>query len=437
MFKAKSVRRWLAVIAVNLLLFFLFAELIGLGVHFYRTGYLFYSHRPTYHLIEEDGETRTLSPKRIHPYFGYVDRPGWQRNNDTALQNVDLEARSINNHGLSSSFDYPFLRSSDDQFIIGIFGGSVAEQFALLGQDRLIESLSSHKYFADKEIVVLNFAKGGYKQPQQLLLLLYFLSIGQEYDLVVNIDGFNEAAFSHRNYQRGVDLSMPHINIMDGLTNLIDQTTLTPAKLESLARIQAYKSDLNRIARAINTNHFAAYGLVLEQYYQSVFHQYQSELNRFSDEDSTGADASLLFIKSDDTAMEDSELFGAVADRWLTASLMMHTVLAGRGTPYLHFLQPNQYFSDRIFSEAEANIALEETPYYATLVRLGYPVLIEQAEALDKQGVTFVSAVSIFDHEPRPVFSDSCCHYNQLGNDLLAEFMAAAIAEAQLFSDRE
>ena len=49
----------------------------------------------------------------------------------------------------------------------------------------------------------------GYKQPQQLLVPTYFLSIGQVFDLVVNIDGFNEVALSSVNHQRGLDISMP------------------------------------------------------------------------------------------------------------------------------------------------------------------------------------------------------------------------------------
>jgi hypothetical protein len=45
---------------------------------------------------------------------------------------------------------------------------------------------------ADKEIVLLNFGSGGFRQPQQLLILTYFFLIGQRLDLVINLDGFNE-----------------------------------------------------------------------------------------------------------------------------------------------------------------------------------------------------------------------------------------------------
>jgi len=39
-------------------------------------------------------------------------------------------------------------------------------------------------------LVILGFP--GYKQPQQLLALAYFLSLGAEYDLIINLDGYND-----------------------------------------------------------------------------------------------------------------------------------------------------------------------------------------------------------------------------------------------------
>ena len=42
----------------------------------------------------------------------------------------------------------------------------------------------------------VNLALFGYKQPQQLTTLAYLMSIGGQFDLVLNIDGFNEVAAS-------------------------------------------------------------------------------------------------------------------------------------------------------------------------------------------------------------------------------------------------
>ena len=104
----------------------------------------------------------------------------------------------------------------------------------------------------------LCFSHEGYKQPQQLLILSYFLSIGQSFDVVVNIDGFNEVAMSPLNDARGLDISMPSVMHMDPLTALIDQSSLTADKVESLARIQGYRRRLNAVADRANRSWSAA-----------------------------------------------------------------------------------------------------------------------------------------------------------------------------------
>ncbi len=426
----KARQRLVAMVGVNVILFVVLAELFALGFYFIRNGTLFYFNKPTYKLIEVSEATQALTPKRIHPYFGYVDKPGWQRAEDNFWKDVEPDLRTINNHGLGSDYDYPFIKRNENQYIIGVFGGSVAERFALLTRDRLIENLQQNDFFAKQEIIVLNFAKGGYKQPQQLLLLTYFLSIGQEFDLVINIDGFNEVAFSHRNKQRQVDLSMPHINILDGLVTLIDQTSLTPEKLESLAKINAYKIRLNTLVEKINNSDLAASTFILEQYYTIVFNNYQQELIKFDEFDSSFSENSLFFIKPDDQVLEDPILFGQIAANWANSSTMMSRTLTEEKIAYFHFLQPNQYYSNKTFSPEEAAIALEQgQPYYSTLVTVGYPYLIENFEVLKGHDVNFYNGIPIFNQESGMVYIDNCCHYNQLGNDILADFIATSILE--------
>ncbi len=59
----------------------------------------------------------------------------------------------------------------------------------------------------------------------------------------------------------------------------------------------------------------------------------------------------------------------------------------------------------------------------------GYPHLQEKGLWLRTQGVNFHDATGVFDDEPGIVYADSCCHYSQLGNELLAEFIAARVLE--------
>ncbi len=57
---------------------------------------------------------------------------------------------------------------------------------------------------------VVNLGVAGYKQPQQLLALTYFLSLGAEYDLIINLDGYNEIVLPITdNYNVGVNPFFP------------------------------------------------------------------------------------------------------------------------------------------------------------------------------------------------------------------------------------
>jgi hypothetical protein len=130
---------------------------------------------------------------------------------------------TTNNFGFVALQDYPFIKTSPRQYIIGIFGGSVGVWFCQIGAHHLLEGLRRNAFFKDRELIPLCFSHEGYKQPQQLLVLAYFLSIGQSFDLVVNIDGFNEVALSSLNDQRGLDISMPSVMHLDPLANLMNQ----------------------------------------------------------------------------------------------------------------------------------------------------------------------------------------------------------------------
>ena len=176
---------------------------------------------------------------------------------------------ATNNLGFVSPFDYPLTKRSDRQFVVGLFGGSVGLWFCQVGVDRLIADLRRDPFFVDKEIVPLCASHEGYKQPQQALLLAYLLSLGQTFDLVVNIDGFNEVALGNLNEQHGWDPSMPSVMHLDPLVNLVDQATMTPEKLDTLAAIQHDKRRLNWLAGWINTTRLASIDVAAEQYDES------------------------------------------------------------------------------------------------------------------------------------------------------------------------
>ena len=81
---------------------------------------------------------------------------------------------ATNNFGFATPHDFPYLKKSEQEFVVGVFGGSVGVWFCQLGMPRVVQELSQRPFFRDRTIVPLCFSHEGYKQPQQAVLLTYF-----------------------------------------------------------------------------------------------------------------------------------------------------------------------------------------------------------------------------------------------------------------------
>jgi len=362
--------------------------------------------------------TQLMTTFREHPYFAWVDKTG----------------ELANNHGFYFPKDYPLQKNKEYQYFIDVFGGSVAELFAIFGADSLIKNLEQHSSFQDKEIVVLNFGLISYKQPQQLLILNYYLASGQELDMVINIDGFNEVTFSNINNERGVDISMPSINSMAPIIDLIDQTTLTKEKINLLANMSQFKDQKNSLETQMNNSTFASTYFALAQLHSITINNLDHERLTLANIKSSTLDDSMIHIYLPKTPItEDTVLFERIAQQWANASIMMNTVLKDKDIPYFHFLQPNQYYTNKVFSAEEAHIALYENSPLRAGPENGYSFLIKKSKSLEQNEVKFFNAIDIFDDEPNPVYKDNCCHYNNNGNRVLADFIATSILEVEDF----
>jgi hypothetical protein len=424
-------RRTLGVVLVNVIVFAVLAELLALFLFYNETGRLFYTFQKRYDPIAETQQGR-LTGDGLHPYFGPTHRQGYPFDIPEPLrENASSPARvPTNNFGFASTHNYPFVKTSPTQFVIGMFGGSVGAWFCQVGVHRLIEDLKANGFFASREIVPLCFSHEGYKQPQQLLLLSYFLSIGQTFDLVVNIDGFNEVTLSSFNNQRGLDISMPSVMHLDPLVNLVNQATLTPEKLQSLAAVSQYKERINYLVERLQRNRIAAINFVLERLHRSATASYQAEVARFAALPSNPPEASLILATPSVTQRDEMRALADAAKSWSEASVLMQSMLAARGIPYFHVLQPNQYFTTRSFSAEEAKVARSDASPFKKGAESGYPLLVAKSEEL-KSRVNFLNATGIFDRESAAVYMDDCCHYTLRGNQLLADAIARQILDSK------
>ena len=428
----KKLKKILKLVIVNVIVFAALLEVIAAAVYFLKYKALFYTHAnaPLEFVIGERGERgergepgidrrveqlTQLTDKRFHPFFGYTHRVG---------------SGGTNNYGFYCPYDYPFKREKANRYIIGIFGGSVANGFYVDGVERLTKRLKQHPFFAGKEIIYLNYALGGYKQPQQLEVLAYFLAVGQELDMVLNIDGFNEIVFCFNNSRLNVDIAMPSAQHFLPMKDLMDSRTMTGEQLDSIAKIQNYKKTFSGVIEKIKHTKSASLYLVYASYGKFLYKQYRGELVRFDGlikAAKPGDESSIVNIKYTPGVGSEPVLLAQVATLWYRSSFMMNSMMAGglgRGGRYFHFLQPNQYYSKKVFTGKEQRDALDNGSVYGGLVKKGYPVLEKAVGVLRQNGVKAFSAVGIFDKVKEAVYIDNCCHFNRLGNEIFADFMA-------------
>ena len=431
MFKIKAC--WIKIAALNLLGVFAVFEGFSLVLYGVMRNNFFYGHSPvTSSQTSVAYDSGNLGVNiddslglRLHPYFGFTD---FQPDDST-----------INNYQFYSLKHYPVERESDRQLIVGIFGGSVALSVARAEEhDRIISNtLKTLPQWSDKEIVILNFAQSGYKQPQQLLVLNYFRALGQEFDVVINIDGFSEVALSRSNYPENIHLSMPSAPLMKSLINL-GNNEFSATDLELAIQRQKYNSKLKDIQESQRDCWLALCYMVNQWKYQKLQRDRQNFLQHKKQERSedrlpeitVSNSSSFFFLNPSDTDTTADNLYNRIAQNWASSSLLMHQALAGDNALYFHFLQPNQYYpTERDLSNAEAKQVRNDSQGYGESIRQGYPILIDAIAQLKENDVHIFNAVGAFDREPKRVYSEDCCHYNELGNQQFSQYIGDRIIE--------
>jgi len=400
----------LRLVAINLLLLLILLELCALGFYFAQTKHFFYPAKQD--LIRASAtQFEGYGPNReswtfdyqIHPYFGFITPPRYA--------------------------ELPLKKTGKNQFIIGIFGGSVAQEFCDYEfQHHVIgKMLQSLPEFQDKEIVLIKFANQAHKQPQQLLILNYFLSVGQELDMAINIDGFNEVALSYLNNQAGTEVSMPNDYIYSPLVALANKD-LSSNELKLSLEVLELKDRLRNTVDRLRECRWATCYMLRWTQAKYFFNQYREKSERFSQLASEEGKGSLVYLKKIKQPLADEEVLERIVELWFNSSRGMNDVLASRKIPYFEFIQPNQYFpTNRQLSTDEKRIAFDEKSQYKEGTEKGYPKLLEKVSNLQAAGVKVYNTVNVFDETRDTVYRDNIGHYNDLGNAILARYIGQSI----------
>ncbi len=360
----------------------------------------------------------------VHPYVGYVEEP---RPGSAFAPFRGGPAVPVSEFGYIDD-KLPFQTRGPGRVVIGIVGGSVACLFAVNGTKRLEAELAKDSRFAGKELVFVNLALGGYKQPQQLITLAYLLSLGAEFDVVLNIDGFNEVAVDNGG-DSGASSQFPAYpqNWRRRLANSDTYLSLTRSKLLSLG---GERADLARRFARSPWRYSIICNLVWELLDRRLDRRIAHVLDSYQQMDQRRAHYAATGPHRDFATSEDR--FKFLAEIWANSSVQLNRLCRSNGIRYYHFLQPNQYLAgSKPMRDDEKRLAILADHAFANRVKTGYPLLIQKDQYLRSLGESYHDLTGIFAGHLEALYIDNCCHYNQEGYEIMAE----AIARAMLSDD--
>lgn len=373
-------------------------------------------------ILNEAENLLESSSQVIHPYLGYVFRPP----EIMQLDHFGQRRRDpVSEFGFPYTSQRPVQKRTSERIIIGILGGSVAANFFDIGRHQFEVDLRQAGIFRDRELLFVNLAMGGYKQPQQLLVVSYLLALGAEFDVLINIDGFNEVALHEaNNATKGVFPAFPR-SWYSLATSIPDHSLRSLIGEAALLRQQRKGLAASFSAAPIR------YSVIAHQVWRFLDARNRRGQNRVSDEfrETRAVSADYAATGPDAQLRSTEELYGFLVDLWARASLQLDRLCRANGIRYYHFLHPNQYVQgSKTLTASEKKQAFLETHPYRRGVDRGYPGLRDAGPRLRQGGVNFVDLTQIFLDQDEPLYIDSCCHFNRLGNEIMGQQMARAIA---------
>ena len=316
----------------------------------------------------------------------------------------------------------PPRQKRDDLVLVGLFGGSVAGEVT----PALQQALS--RYFSDNDLsrrpVALPLNYITMQQPQQVMIAVHALLLGGHFDLIINLDGFNEMDLPPQEYQDG---RYPHFpRYWNFLMNLSAVEQRLAGRIGLLREQQA---ELRRRGAVFPLRYTAIYGIANSYRRQRI----EGEIIQLNIQLVTARAA--YSLERSGPGLEwphpERELYPAVARAWYRSSLLLAELAELAGAEYYHFLQPNQYVPGaKPLTNEELECCYRQDGRWIGVYRDIYPRSVGLLEKLPQQEVNYFDLTPIFRDNRETLYRDYCCHYNERGNELLAAAMVERMAPA-------
>ncbi|MDW3206149.1 MAG: hypothetical protein R8L07_11500 [Alphaproteobacteria bacterium] len=318
----------------------------------------------------------------FHPFFGYVARPS------TGLNS----SHEVSPDGFFNPGQILPLENDPARYDIVIIGGSVAAGLGVIERSSGIISkrLESLPQLAGKKVNLINLAQGGYQFPTPLMIISYYSALGQNFDAILLVDGFNEAW----------NLSKP-------------DRLIIPGWWERLARV--FNADVDRAFTEKWRD------ILISKSKQSRIAVHSVTLAAIAASLPNLKDDNVQFYYTPPGALLDKLSPSTLAQSWKRQIIQIDK-MKSNDTIFIHFLQPTHHL--------ESNGISFENKYSET-IKQNYPLLIENQNQLKRMGINTYSMIGVFGtdyHTQRQYYQDECCHPTLKGYDILLNFMAEKLA---------
>jgi len=413
-----SPRRRIVFTCLMLLMVYIAAELICVVVmSFMNLGPLQSRLRSIQTDIASGSGVSGAANEPIHPYLGWIHNP-----QTSPIEKWNGYEIPVNGLGFKDNGHSIYTRS-DDLFIVGIAGGSVAFQFSWAAEELLKERLQGHPRVRGRRIQFVRMALSGYKQPQQLMAYNFLMSLGAEFDLIVNIDGFNETTLA---ILENAELDTAIVYPRSWHARSISM--LDPRDSADAAQLLHLKGKRQEMAKDILASNFQWSPLLNLVWYTRD----QTAAGRLVDLGlSISKNRRSSFVNHGPENAHDGTLLEEdVVAIWMRCSRQMHQLCRANGTLYLHVLQPNQYVpGSKPLSEFELKKCIDPQGQTRAVVMNLFPQLQKKSEELRKYGVAFSDQTQVFSGVSETLYVDPWCHFNTEGNRILGEAISVVLLD--------
>ncbi len=355
-------------------------------------------------------------PTSLHPYLGFSLTP-------RVDEQIGSGTVTMDEIGFSPYGGEVFRSRDPDTVIVGIVGGSVAHNFgAGNGATILSQMLQRDEHFKGKAFRFTTMALGGYKQPQQLIALNYLLVLGAQFDIVIDLSGFNEVTLPfHENIPVGLHPLYPRSwHLLAG-----DLSSHHLGLIGRIAWLRQLRSTIAQWSRWGICNKSYVCGLVWHVFDHGIAQGILSaNVALMIPDGDEGVDP--MFAGPPYGKSGTGAALKVIVASWKNGAQLMQDLGRAHSFRTFTFLQPSPYFGSKPRSSQEREILVPGN--WADMHgSRGYPLLQDAVKELADAGYSAVDLTDVFHDHPEQIYVDSCCHVGARGNEILAEAIAREI----------